>query len=203
MASSVTSVVEEKERHHSKYDAGGINQYRSLLPHDIFTDGERPLFESRSILWPLLTRPVVYMIIGLIILLFMDRLPLDSVITFIGQPSYETIIRNIIMWLGVAILIIGGFGVIIRWLYWRSNIYTATNHRILRQTGIIAKSYKDCSFGKIQTVYMQIPLLGRIFNFGTIKIATAGVASTGIQWENLKNPKDAYRKVSEIIEEYR
>ncbi len=203
MANSVTSVVEEKEYHHPQYKVGRTNRHQSLLPHDIFTDGEKLLFESRSILWPLLVRPVIYMIIGQIILLFMDRIPLNSLVKLLGEPSYETIIRTIIMWAGVAILAIGGFGILVRWLYWRSNIYTATNRRILRQTGIIAKSYKDCTLSKVQTVHMQIPLLGRIFSWGTIKLSTAGTVSTEIHWKNLKNPKYAYRRLSEIIEEYR
>jgi membrane protein YdbS with pleckstrin-like domain len=202
MTSSVTSVVKEKEYHHTKYKVEPSYLDQSLLPHEIFTDGERPLFESRSILWPLLARPVIYMIIGLLILLLMNRIPLNSLTALLGEPSYETIIRTIIKWAGVAVLALGGLGILIRWLYWRSNIYTATNRRILRQTGIIAKSYKDCTLNKIQTVHMHIPLLGRIFSWGTIKLSTAGTVSTEIHWKNLKNPKYAYRRLSEIIEEY-
>ncbi len=201
MSNSVTSAVKEQECHQPQYDVGRTNQYRSLIPQDIFTDGEKLLFESRSLLWPLLIRPVVYLIVGLVILLFMDRLPLDSVGALLGQPSYETAIRTIIKWTGVAMLVIGALGIIVRWLHWRFTIYTATNRRILRQTGIVAKSYIECSFSKIQTLHMRIPLLGRIFGFGTIKLATAGTVSTDIQWENLKNPKYAYRRLSEIIEE--
>jgi membrane protein YdbS with pleckstrin-like domain len=209
MSSAITSIVKEKERHQPQHDIEQTEYNQSLLPQDIFVEGEKPLFESRSILWPLLTRPVVYMIIGLVILLYMNRIPLDSLGTLLGISSaetvqtIETIIRNIIKWAGVGILALGGLGVIIRWLYWRGNIYTATNRRILRQTGIIAKSYKDCSFNKIQTLYMRMPLLGRIFGFGTIKLATAGTASTEIQWDNLKNPKNVYRRLSAILEDYR
>ena len=203
MSSRVTSAVKAQECHQPQYDVERTNQCQSLLPQDIFIDGEQPLFESRSLLWPLLTRPVIYLIVGLIILFFMDRLPPDSITTFLGLPSYETAIRTIIKWTGVAIIVIGALGIIIRWLHWRFTIYTATNRRILRQTGIMAKSYIDCSFSKIQTLHMRIPLLGRIFGFGTIKLATSGTVSTEIQWENLKNPKYAYRRLNEIIENYR
>ena len=209
MSSNVTSMVKEKEYYKPQYDEERIKQCKSLIPQDIFVDGEKPLFESRSVLWPLLARPVIYMIIGLVVLLYMNRIPLDSLGTLLGISSSEivetikVVIREVIKWAGVAILALGGLGILIRWLYWRGNIYTATNHRILRQTGIIAKSYKDCSFSKIQTLYMRMPLLGRIFNFGTIKLATAGTASTEIQWNNLKNPKNAYRKLNAILEDYR
>lgn len=203
MFNSVMSPVEVRENYQLEYDIENLNQRRpSLLSHDILAEGEESLYESRPLLWPLLARPILFSIVGLLILVFAGRLPLDSISAFFGQFLSSMMLQTILKWAGVAILTVGVLGVIVRWLRWRSTIYSATNQRILLQTGILTKCYIDCSISKIQTLHLQIPLLGMIFGFGTIRIATASAASTEIKWEGIHKPKYAHRRLNEIIEHH-
>lgn len=92
--------------------------------------------------------------------------------------------------------------VLFLWLRWRYTVYAATNRRVLCQTGIISKSYVDCPLGKVQTVYLEVPIFGRINNFGTVRVATAGEARVEIEWKNVKEPMNAQRILNEIIDKF-
>ena len=191
-----------QENYQLEHDAGRPNQRRPILPRDILADGEELLYESRPVLWPLLISPILFSIAGFFVLVMAGRFPVDSIDTLLGQASFGTVIQTVIRWIGIAMIVIGALGVMVRWLRWRFTVYAATNRRVLRQTGILDRCYVDCSISKIQTLHMRIPLPGRIFDFGTIKVATAGTASTEIQWEMISRPKYAHRKLTEIIEHY-
>lgn len=185
---------------HSKTESD--DQYTTQPPEEMLTTGEHTLYEIRPLLWPYLARPSLWIIIGIVIAVYSQRIPLDF-LRDIDEFISLALITSVIKWLGIGLLCVGILGVLIRCLRWRFTAYTVTNLRILRRTGILAKSYVDCSLSKVQTLYLEIPAIGRILNYGTIRVATAGTNTSEIHWERVRNPKNAHRVLSETIEQYR
>jgi uncharacterized membrane protein YdbT with pleckstrin-like domain len=196
----VDIITSTENQTHSEIESD--DQQAAQSPEEMLTTGEHTLYEIRPLLWPYLARPSLWIIIGIVIAVYSQRIPLDFLRDFEEFVSLA-LITSIIRWLGIGVLCVGVLGVIIRCLRWRFTAYTVTNLRILRQTGILAKSYVDCSLSKVQTLYLEIPIMGRILNFGTIRVATAGTNSSEIHWERVRNPKNTHRILSETIEQYR
>lgn len=201
MVDSVLSTVKVQDSYDLKHiTAKSDNQHRSLLPKDMFANGEKILYESRAILWLTLVKPAFLSILGLLISTFSGQLPIDSINVILDLTSADMLIENIITWFGMALCVIGVIGFYYRWLRWRCTVYGVTNRRVIRKTGILARHYTDCTLRNIQTSHLHIPLLGRILGFGTITIATAGTASQEIRWDGIRKPEEAHRRLSEIIE---
>lgn len=158
----------------------------SVFPSHVLTDGEVPVFETRPLLWIRLMGPIVFVVFVLAIL----------IVSFVYFDA-----KGILYAFG-AVLLIGMLWVFLKWLQWRHIVYAATNRRILCQTGVISKSYVDCPLGKVQTIYLEVPIFGRINNFGTVRVATAGEARVEIEWKNVKEPMKTQRILNEIIEKY-
>ena len=203
MVAPTTKIAREYNSHRAESEAGTfVSQGIKRLPTEILTTGEQPLYETRPLLWPLLVGPALFCIVGIVIFVIAQQIQLEFIRTITGQVPLE-FIRMIIRWIGIGILLAGLLGVLSRWLRWSYTVYAVTNRRILRQTGIIGKSYVDCSLSRVQTLYLQIPILGRIFGFGSIRVATAGGAGIEIQWEGVKQPRNAHRTLNEVIEQHR
>ena len=177
-----------------------VDNSATLLPQQILTAGEQPLYETRPLLWPVLVRPALVTIVGIIILAIAPQIPLvfiDSVVELLSL----NVILLIINWAGIVVSSAGLLGVLVRLLRWKHTAYTITNRRVLHQTGVLGKSYMDCSLSGIQNIYMDMTLFGRIFRFGTIRIATSGTAGIEIRWKNVKDPITFYRKLNEAIQQ--
>ena len=174
---------------------------KTQIPQEMLTTDEHPLYEIRPLLWPYLARPSLVIIVGVLIAVFAPRIPLD-ILSDIEEWVELSLISSILGWIGIAVIGIGALSMIARVLRWRFTAYTITNLRILRQTGILARSYVDCSLGKVQTLYLRIPMMGRLFKFGTICMATAGTNTTEIRWEYVRQPKDTHRILNETMAKY-
>ncbi len=179
---------------------------QGALPLDILIDDEHILYETKPLLWLQLGRVFPSIIIGLVITLFAERIPLGFVDTISDQISIQIAVADVhtvIRWLGLAIVFLGLLGVMIKCLRWRSTAYTATNLRILNRKGIIAKNYTATSLSKIETLYLHVPVLGRVFDYGTIRMITASGGSMETQWQDLKEPKKVHHMLNQITEQYR
>ncbi|UCH43293.1 MAG: PH domain-containing protein [Dehalococcoidales bacterium] len=175
---------------------------QGLLPAEMLIEGEYPLYETRSLVWLRMGLPVFVAVFGIVITYIADSIPLGFVHD-ISDLIPLALVRSIIGWIGISLIITGFSGILIRWLRWKLTTYTATNLRIINRTGIIGKSCADTSLSKIQTIYLQIPLLGRILNYGTIRMVTAAGGSTAVLWPGIKEPKIVHQKLNEITEQYR
>jgi uncharacterized membrane protein YdbT with pleckstrin-like domain len=61
-----------------------------------------------------------------------------------------------------------------------SKEYIVTDHRVVRQEGVFSKSSFDASLDKINNVFHEQSLLGRIFRFGTVGLETASEQGTTV-----------------------
>lgn len=190
-------------------EAVGNAEERALVPSEVLTPGEHPIYGTRPLLRSLLIGPIGVVILGLTIVAVSGvaaRLELEAYLAPLELEPYSTgdlvqLILTFIRFIGIAVSLAGLVRILIVWLRWRYTIYVVTDRRILRQTGIIGKSYVDCPLGKVHTVYLDIPILGRIFGYGTIRVATAGEAWIGMQWEGVGKPRRAQQVLSEAIQQ--
>ena len=156
----------------------------SLIPRDILIEGEEPLFETRPVLWLQLMPPIVFIIVGVGILV---------------SVYFHFHIKEILYGCG-GFFLLGALWALLAWYRWRHTIFAATNFRVLRQTGLVNKSYVDCPLRGVQNINLDISMWGRINGFGTVRISGGGVE---IDWESIDEPREAHRILNEIVEQYR
>lgn len=62
----------------------------------------------------------------------------------------------------------------LQYIIWRSETYTITNDRVLLRRGVIGRYSRSISLNRVQDVTTNQDFFGRIFNFGTLEIESAG-----------------------------
>jgi len=158
----------------------------SAFPRGILTEGELPLYETRPLLWIRMMGPaslmLMLMALSLILYAYVQRMEVIFVVLAVWAAGMA--------WMGLT------------WLRWKYTIYAATNRRVICQTGVVSKSYVDCPLSKVQTVYVEVSVFGRMNDFGTVRVATAGEAKVEIEWKNVKSPTKTQRVLNEIIDKY-
>ena len=124
---------------------------------------------------------------------FIGRLILSVILIFLGViPVFGWILAII----GLAILIYTILKV-------RGNTYLITNMRVIREYRLGGRNIEETTLDHVTDIVLHQGFLGRIFNFGTVHIHTAGTGFIGIDFEGVKDPmtvrgtiinaKDAYR----------
>jgi uncharacterized membrane protein YdbT with pleckstrin-like domain len=85
-----------------------------------------------------------------------------------AQPEY--------LWIEIviaAIAVVVVISLFIDWLRWNNETFFVTNRRVIHSSGVLNKKVLDSSLSKINDVIMDQSFLGRIFDYGTIRILTA------------------------------
>jgi len=131
--------------------------------------------------------------------------------TSAGAPAFFTLFGLPFILMGFAIT----FGPSIwQLMRYRNTEYMITNKRIIIQTGAIGLDTRFIEFEKIQEVYVQIGIIDKLFNTGTLYPMTAGfsgfVPSTGYEYGGrhgyrpslaaLKEPYGVQKLLQEAIE---
>jgi uncharacterized membrane protein YdbT with pleckstrin-like domain len=102
---------------------------------------------------------------------------------------------------GIVALILG---LVLAWRFFilRSNEFVLTNHRVIQQTGILAKRSMDSRLDKINNIEHRQTLWGRILGYGDVEIDTA--SETGLcRFNNVARPLDFKHAVLAAAEQYR
>ncbi|HEX4964997.1 MAG TPA: PH domain-containing protein [Thermoanaerobaculia bacterium] len=95
-------------------------------------------------------------------------------------------------------------GLVLAWRLFRLNAYeyVLTNHRVIQQTGILAKRSMDTRLDKINNIEHRQTLLGRVLNYGDVEVDSA--SETGIcRFPNIANPLEFKRAILAAAEQYR
>jgi uncharacterized membrane protein YdbT with pleckstrin-like domain len=71
------------------------------------------------------------------------------------------------------------------YLFWKITVrnakeYVVTDHRVIKQEGVFSKSSFDASLDKINNVFHEQSILGRICKFGTVGLETASEQGTTV-----------------------
>ncbi len=76
--------------------------------------------------------------------------------------------------LATLITLVGGIIVLAwRWWWWRTQEFLVTNYRLVLAWGVLNKNSSDSSLEKINDAQLEISVLGRILDYGTLKVLTA------------------------------
>lgn len=76
--------------------------------------------------------------------------------------------------LAILITLVGGIIVLSwRWWWWRTQEFLVTNYRLVLAWGVLNKNSSDSSLEKINDAQLEISLLGRFLDYGTLKVLTA------------------------------
>jgi hypothetical protein len=78
--------------------------------------------------------------------------------------------------LGLLILLtlLGGIIVVaVRWWWWRTQEFLVTNRRLVLAWGVLNKSSSDSSLEKINDLQLDVSMLGRLLDYGSLKVMTA------------------------------
>jgi hypothetical protein len=81
--------------------------------------------------------------------------------------------RDILAW-AIPILLLAGGG-LIGWAYvaWYNEDYIITSRRVIKLSGILNKTTTDSSLEKINDAILEQSILGRIFDWGNLRVLTA------------------------------
>ncbi len=94
--------------------------------------------------------------------------------------------------------------VVLGWklLVLRANEYVLTNHRVLRNTGILNRQSMDSRLDKINNIEHRQTLWGRLLGFGDVEIDTASEHGMAL-YRNISRPLDFKRAIAGAAEQYR
>jgi hypothetical protein len=98
-------------------------------------------------------------------------------------PSF---IRDLLGWVGLALLVVGLLWLGQIYLTWYSQDYVITNRRVMKVEGVLKKRSADSSLEKINDAVLEQSVFGRMLGYGDLDILTANEQSV-----------DRYRMLSE------
>jgi uncharacterized membrane protein YdbT with pleckstrin-like domain len=78
-----------------------------------------------------------------------------------------------------------------------STEFAITNKRVILKTGVLKRKFIELQLNKSEGLRIEQGIIGRIFNFGTIKITSAGVTE---DFKYLTKPFEFKKRVNNAIE---
>ena len=120
--------------------------------------------------------------------LFLWLLIKFGTINFIPQISpqiIETIYISAFVFVGLIIF-----------LSWIRTQYILTNKRVEWRFGIIGQGVLSIALDRIENIFLTISIIGRIFNFGNLKIEPAGLTAS-IKFDEIPHPQKRKGQIEE------
>src|SRR5450756_835781 len=76
-------------------------------------------------------------------------------------------------WITLGLLVLGAVNIVWVYLHWWAEDYAITNRRILKVEGLFNKRAADSGLEKINDAILEQSLLGRMFDWGDLRVLTA------------------------------
>jgi uncharacterized membrane protein YdbT with pleckstrin-like domain len=109
----------------------------------------------------------------------------------LGLLSYSAAsAASILIFMGIVILLMA---IIIG----RSSEFAITNKKVMLKTGVFSRKLVELQLNKSEGLQVSQGILGRLFNFGTIKITSGGVIE---RFAFLSNPFEFKKQVNNAVE---
>lgn len=99
--------------------------------------------------------------------------------------------------LGAFIVLVGIIGLIYAFLVSKSSEFAITNKRVILKTGMLKRKLIELQLNKAEGLRVEQGIIGRIFNFGSIKITSGGVNES---FSPLAKPFEFKKQVNNAIE---
>ena len=91
----------------------------------------------------------------------------------------------------ILLTLLGGIIVVaLRWWWWRTQEFLVTNRRLMLAWGVLNKSSSDSSLEKINDLQLDISALGRLLDFGSLKVMTAAPMQGAEYLDRLNHAKE-------------
>jgi hypothetical protein len=87
-------------------------------------------------------------------------------------------------------LLLGILVLAARWWWWRTQEFIVTNYRLVLAWGVINKSSSDSSLEKINDAVLNISVLGRLLDYGSLEVLTAAPIQGADMLDRLHHAKD-------------
>ncbi len=81
--------------------------------------------------------------------------------------------RDLLGWITLGVLVLGAANIVWVYLHWWAEDYVITNRRILKVEGLFNKRAADSGLEKINDAILEQSLLGRMFDWGHLRVLTA------------------------------
>jgi hypothetical protein len=131
---------------------------------------------------------------GATIILIVAQLLLPDEFDFFGLFSLDlgsgSLIGDAGMLLTFLTLLGGIIVVALRWWWWRTQEFLVTNRRLVLAWGVLNKSSSDSSLEKINDAQLDISVLGRLLDYGSLKVMTAAPLQGSDYLDRLNHAKD-------------
>jgi hypothetical protein len=125
---------------------------------------------------------------GATLVLIILRLVLPD--EFFGVSLTSGDIGRLLDILTVVTLLGGIIVVALRWWWWRTQEFLVTNRRLVLAWGVLNKSSSDSSLEKINDAQLDITVLGRLLDYGSLKVMTAAPLQGSDYLDRLNHAKD-------------
>ncbi len=87
------------------------------------------------------------------------------------------IMSDIAQWglqaMGAVLILVGGVGLALAVIKWRTSEFAVTTHRAIIKTGVISRNTSDLFLNKIDSIALSQTLFGRMFGYGSVLITVS------------------------------
>jgi len=90
---------------------------------------------------------------------------------------------------------------ILAWLARSHALVTLTNRRLIINQGVMSRTTAELLLKQVETVAIRLPLLGRIFGYGTVVVRGTGGGVFSLPY--MQNPRQLYAKLQHTIDSSR
>jgi len=174
-----------------------------LVPRKFLSSDERIIFESRPSAWLYMKSAALALIVFLVAgtLFAWQWIPEAPDLPYVSS-ALDGDNGELIQWAFGVVAVLAFFYFVARWLRWSSTIYAATDERVIKQRGILNKTYEDIPVTMITNIDMAQSLGKRYLGYGTLVFSTQGLGGkkADMIWEAVPSPMTVRRKLQEVMD---
>lgn len=74
-----------------------------------------------------------------------------------------------------------------------------TSKRVIKKTGLIGRKTNELILKKVETVEVNVGILGRIFGYGDVKITGTGISD--LVFDKVGNPEEVKNQIDSVVNE--
>lgn len=120
-------------------------------------------------------------------------------IMFFMSLRFSLMFSLLILMISVSVTAIFSVYTYLNYLY---TFYAVTDRRVVFQSGIIGRDYREFKFEKIQNIYVGVGVFERLIGVGNIMFSTAGESGVEITFRLVRNPLSVKQGIGEVIDKH-
>ncbi len=116
-------------------------------------------------------------------------------------PNAPTPYRYYAFLLFLFITLLIALWILVRWLRWIRTVYAVTDHRVIRQKGIVSRDVDEIPLAQVRGVDVHQTGWERVLHYGTIRVSAEGGAAIGNEeWQGIPNPFQLQRTIETAMQ---